>query len=351
MLKIAIIGAGPAGIYTAIKILETGLKADITIFDPKDPLITILPTGNRRCNLSYLEYDNKELAKFYPRGEKFLYSIFSRYGVQETLDDFKKYGIETYVQDDNRIFPTSNSSKEVRNKLLNAIKNKATFVKRRIDTPLANFDCTVLATGLKAGAKLAELYGHNVIPLKPSLTGLKIKEKEFLTLKGVSFNNFIFTEWGVSGPYIYKISSINAYKEFPYEIKIPLFDENELNVKLKENPKKLFKNVLSDFIPKSLSEILVKNEKQCANISKKEIEAVKTLKLTIIGTDNKGEIVHAGGVDLNEVDKNLKSKIAKNLWIVGEALDIDGFTGGFNLQNCWSSAALAAYDIFEKFSS
>ena len=78
---------------------------------------------------------------------------------------------------------------------------------------------------------------------------------------------------------------------------------------------------------------------------KKEIEELEFLTLTVTGPDNKGEIVHSGGVNLDEIDKNFKSKIAKNLWIIGEVLNIDGFTGGFNLQNCWSDAAICAQDI------
>ena len=112
-----------------------------------------------------------------------------------------------------------------------------------------------------------------------------------------------------------------------------------------DNPKKLFKSAVSEFIPKSLAILLIKNEVQCANTKKSEIESLEFLKLTALNKDNKGEIVHAGGADLNEIDKNLKSKIKDNLWIVGELLNIDGFTGGFNLQNCWSTAAIAAKDI------
>ena len=79
MKKIAIIGAGPSGVYLAIKLIEANPKIDITIFDKSDPLITLLPTGNKRCNLTYKNDDNIEYAKFYPRGEKFLYSVFKRY--------------------------------------------------------------------------------------------------------------------------------------------------------------------------------------------------------------------------------------------------------------------------------
>lgn len=350
MVKIAVIGGGPSGIFCALKLLEfLRDRADITVFEKSKPLQTLLPTGNGRCNLSYLEYDYKELASNFPRGEKFLYSVFSRYGIGDTLDDFEKIGVKTYVQEDLRIFPEENKASFVRKKLLEALNGKIKFVNTEIKNFPQGFDAVILATGLKSGALLPQSIGHKIIPLKSSLCGLKIKEKEFLTLEGVSFNGVVFTKDGVSGPFIYKLSSINAYKEFPYEIKIPLLDTKELFKKTGENPKKLFKNVVSEFIPKSLADLIVKSDKQCANTSKKEIEELSFLTLTAEDIDGRGEIVHAGGVSLDEVDRNLKSKIKENLWIIGEVLDTDGFTGGFNLQNCWSTAAIAAKDIAEKF--
>lgn len=352
MKKIAIIGAGPSGVFCAYKILEL-LKdkkqhAKITLFDKNNPLSTVLVTGNGRCNLAYNEYDYKELASNYPRGEKFLYSILKRYGLPETLEDFDKLGVETYVQEDNRIFPKSNKASDVKSALFNKIKNSVKFEVKEINEPILGYDATVLAIGLNYGADLAKKYGHNIIPLKSSLTGLKIKEKEFCELKGVSFNDLMFTDVGITGPYVYKLSSINAYKELPYEIEIPIINKEDLIKAMKENPKKLFKNVVADFIPKSLANLLIKSENQCANTTNKEIDSIINLKLTITGPDGRGEIVHAGGVDLNEIDKNLKSKIVENLWIIGEVLDIDGYTGGFNLQNCWSTASVAAFDIVEK---
>lgn len=348
MKKICIIGGGPSGVFCAIKLLEYINNPDITIFDKDKPLFTILPTGNGRCNLAYNEHDYRELAKNYPRGEKFLYSIFSRYGLSDTIADFEKIGVKTYIQDDNRIFPIENKSSYVRNKMLEAINNKVKFVNKNIKELPDGFDYYILSTGLKSGSKLLENLGHNIIPLKSALTGLKIKEKEFLSLKGVSINGVVFTDVGVSGPFIYKLSSINAYNDFPYKISIPLIDIEQLKSKVDENPKKLFRNIVSEFIPRSLVNILIKDDIQCANTKNIEIEKLKTLELTATDIDNKGEIVHAGGVLLNEVDKNLKSKICNNMWIIGEALDIDGFTGGFNLQNCWSTAAIAAKNISEK---
>ncbi len=345
--KIAIIGAGPAGIYCAIKILSE-IDAKIDIYEKNSPLHTLLPTGNGRCNLSYNEFDNKILASNYPRGEKFLYSVFAKYSPFDTIKDFNDMGIKTYIQDDGRIFPIKNSAKFVRDTLLSKLKNKVNFIKKEVNEKLTGYDAVILSVGLKNYPKIMQSYGHTIIDIKPSLVGLKIKEKEFSELEGVSFNDVIFTKNGVSGPFIYKLSSYMAYKDFPYKIKIPLICTDKLTEYVKLNPKKQFKNALSNFIPKSLAGVLIKSDVNCANTKKVDIEKLEYLNLTATGYDNNGEIVHAGGVKLNEIDNNFKSKIYPNLWIIGELLDVDGLCGGFNLQFCWSSAAICAKNIVQQ---
>lgn len=126
--KVAIIGAGPAGCMCAY---FASKNAEVTLFDASSPLHTLLYTGGGRCNLAYAEYDFKELAKFYPRGEKFLYSLFSKFFTADTIDFFEEIGVETYTQDDLRIFPTSNSAKDVREKFLKSLKN-CTFKKEKV---------------------------------------------------------------------------------------------------------------------------------------------------------------------------------------------------------------------------
>ena len=122
--NIAIIGAGAAGCMCAYFLLNNQPQANITIFDKGAPLRTLLPTGGGRCNLAHAEFDFKELAKNYPRGERFLYSVFSRYGTADTLETFEQMGIKCYFQENGRIFPESNSAKEVRETLLKNLKQE-----------------------------------------------------------------------------------------------------------------------------------------------------------------------------------------------------------------------------------
>ena len=394
MKKICIAGGGPAGVMAAIFASENP-ENKIYIFDKGIILNTLLPTGGGRCNLAYNEYNFKELAKFYPRGEKFLYSIFSRFSTKETIDFFKSIGVNTYVQEDSRIFPVSNSAKDVKEALLKQIDkknvkkvfeeieditktNKGFCVKTNKN--IYDFDAVVIACGGRgAGQKLAKKLGHNIIDLKPSLCALITQEKDFVSLAGISLKNtaaqvffenkkvkipdsmltgdILFTHTGVSGPLVYRISSYCAYLDFskakPLKIVFNIsgknFDEFDgifLN-DLKENPQKETINVLSKYIPKNLAAALCEKENidktqkagQLSKIDRQKLSSALTaFTVNIISSQKGEEIVTAGGVDLKEVNaKTMESKIVSGLYFCGEVLDIDGLTGGFNLQNCWST--------------
>ena len=365
--KIGIIGAGPAGCFCAYFLQD---KFDVTLFDFGSPLRTILPTGGGRCNLAHAEYDFRELAKNYPRGEKFLYSIFSRFSTADTIDIFNRLGIETYTQDDLRIFPTSNSAKEVREKLLNALK-KTTFKKERAlrinknpltivtDNGSYKFDKIVIALGGHAGYDCAKFLGHNIISPKPALTALKTAEN-LKSLAGISVRNvraegfqddILFTHEGVTGPLIYKISSIKARENFPYKLNLNLCEEINLQELMNKNPHKTIKNLLAEFIPKNLAEYILQNpDKKCHLIDGKTrdeiLNKLHNFIITVISPAKGGEVVTSGGVDLNEINpKTMESKLEKGVYFCGEVIDVDGFCGGYNLQNCWSTAYVTAMGI------
>ena len=242
--KVAIIGAGPAGCMCAYFAQK---YCDVTLFDLKNPLHTLLYTGGGRCNLAYEEYDFKELVKFYPRGEKFLYSIFSQFSTADTIEFFESIGVETYTQDDLRIFPKSNSAKDLRGKFLKSLKsceirkekvfrigvnrhaeldisscsraceaykggcrlrksasNQLALTGKipnqvrddvkvgdgciffvKTDKNIYQFDKVVIAVGGHAGFELAKNLGHKIIEPKPALTGL-ITSEDFKSLQGIS---------------------------------------------------------------------------------------------------------------------------------------------------------------------
>lgn len=378
--SVAIIGAGPAGCICAKFLIDSGIIP--TIFDKGKYLRTILPTGGGRCNLAHSEFDFKELAKNYPRGEKFLYSAFSKFGTQDTLDFFNSIGIDTYTQEDNRIFPKSNSAKEVQEKLLKVIQ-KSDFIKEEVEQieKLQNcykittnkgkyaFDIVVLAIGGHSDFKILTPLDLKIETPVQALVGLVTKE-DFSDISGVSIKNvkvngkdfknlgigdIIFTHKGISGPLIYKISSIYARKEKPYKINLKILENLNLQELLDKNPHKEIKNLLGLFVPKSFANWLLNNlniqeDTPCHKINGKMrnsiLNKLTNFEITIIGNVPDGEVVTCGGINLKEINPtSMESRKNEGLYFCGEVMDVDGFCGGFNLQNCWSTGFVAAKSI------
>lgn len=378
--SVAIIGAGPAGCVCA-KFLKNNGFCPI-IFDKGKYLRTILPTGGGRCNLAHAEFDFKNLTKNYPRGEKFLYSVFSKFGTEDAIQFFKQLGIETYTQEDNRIFPKSNSSRDVQEKLLKALKG-CKFVSEKVLSieKLDNcykiitnkssyaFDVVIVSTGGHGNWDIFNKMNLNIIPPTQALVGLVTKEN-FSAISGVSIKNvktygkefknsdngdIIFTHKGISGPLIYKISSIFARKEMPYKLVFQLVKDLDLQAELNKNPHKEIKNLLGQFVPKSFAEFVLEKldieknipcHKITGKLRDKIYKKLTTFEVTIISKVPDGEVVTCGGIDLKEINsKTMESKKYPNLYFCGEVLDIDGFCGGFNLQNCWSTAFVVAQSV------
>ena len=362
--KVVIIGGGPAGCICAYFLQD---RFDVSIIEKNSPLKTLLPTGGGRCNLAHAEFDFKELAKNYPRGEMFLYSVFSKFATSDTLDFFEKIGVETYIQENMRVFPQTDSAKDVREHFLQALK-KVRFIKEnalRVNQVEKGFsvvtdmgaykaDFVVVATGGHAAYDLIKMHGHKIIEPKPALVGLLTKEK-FAPISGVCINDVLFTHKGISGPKVYEISSLRAREKFPYKLHFDFIGEIDLQTELNTNPHKSIKNLLSEHIPKSFAEFVLtelkinpdtKSHAIDGKTRDKILNKLQNFEVNVTGTFPDGEVVTAGGVDLNEINsKNMQSKLVPHVYFCGEVMDIDGFCGGFNLQNCWSTGYLAAQGI------
>lgn len=362
--KVVIIGGGPAGCMCAYFLQN---DFDVIVLEKNSPLKTLLPTGGGRCNLCHAEFDFKELVKNYPRGEKFLYSVFSKFSTADTIEFFEKIGVPSYIQENLRIFPQSNSAKDVREHFLRAL-NKTKFVKENAlrinrkgdkfsvvtDMGAYNANYVVIASGGHATYDLIKMLGHKIVEPKPALVGLLTKEN-FSQISGVCINDLLFTHKGISGPRIYTISSLRARDKFPYKLNFDFIGKIDLQNDLNSNPHKSIKNLLADYVPKSFVEYVlqvlkINKETKCHAIDGKTrdriLDKLKNFEITVIGTSPDGEVVTAGGVDLKEINpKNLESKIVPHVYFCGEVMDIDGFCGGFNLQNCWSTGYLSAQGI------
>ncbi len=190
------------------------------------------------------------------------------------------------------------------------------------------------------------------------LSGVRVPNVEVKVGKTKVYGDLLFTHHGVSGPVIYTISSIFVRKEFPFEIIFKFADFKYMPQYFLEKSQMEVCNQLKPYVPKSLTKYILKTLGKDPDIRgsglgrtshQKLLDTLEYFKLHINGKMKNGEVVTCGGVDLKEVNpKTLESKQHQGLYFCGEVLDIDGFCGGFNLQNCWSTGYLTAQSIINR---
>ena len=397
MKKVIIIGGGASGFFTAANI-DTKLY-DVTILEQNsDVLQKVKISGGGRCNVSHACFDPRELVQFYPRGNKELLSVFTKFQPEDTMNWYEEHGVVLKIEDDNRIFPESNSSQSIIDCLVNECrKNNVKILTKqtvteilpqengyKIHTTDQNYfaDYVVFSTGSSPKAfKLLEKLGHQIIAPVPSLFTFNIKNEILKDLMGTSFQyvdieipklnleesgSLLITHWGLSGPAILKLSAWGARElaalKYQFEIIVNFIgtaseDALEIFKNFKENePKKSIGQAkIFDITNRFWQRILfvsgIDTTKQLANINNKEmqkiIENLCCCRMNVTGKSTfKEEFVTAGGVDLKEMDfKTMKSKKLPNFYISGEVLNIDAVTGGFNFQACWSEGWLIAQDL------
>lgn len=397
MKKVIIIGGGASGFFTAANI-DTKLY-DVTILEQNsDVLQKVKISGGGRCNVSHACFDPRELVQFYPRGHKELLSVFTKFQPGDTMNWYEEHGVALKIEDDNRIFPESNSSQSIIDCLVNECRKKNVKILTKqtvteilpqengykIHTTDQNYsaDYVVFSTGSSPKAfKILEKLGHQIITPVPSLFTFNIKNEILKDLMGTSFQyvdieipklnleesgSLLITHWGLSGPAILKLSAWGARElaalKYQFEIIVNFIgtaseDALEIFKKFKENePKKSIGQAkIFDITNRFWQRILfvsgIDTTKQLANINNKEmqkiIENLCRCRMNVTGKSTfKEEFVTAGGVDLKEMDfKTMKSKKLPNFYISGEVLNIDAVTGGFNFQACWSEGWLIAQDL------
>jgi len=362
-MNIAIIGGGTAGMMAAATIAETNPNIKITIYEKNAKLgRKFVLTGGGRCNLTTAITDIKQLMQKYPRGSRWFRFAMHEFGPKQTYEWFESHGIKLKVEG-LRVFPKSENGEEVVAMFLKIFKDAEIKYKTEINNlNQINADKIIIATGGKSGYNLAKSVGHTITPLAPTLTsftsdlsglsGVSIQNAK-LTLFDSSFEGpFLFTHKGITGPAVFAISAFNAYKKFDQEVDLfvdyaPDLNHEQLLKLLTDSQNEKVSKITRSFIPKSLAEAMGINiDKRVNEISKKQlikiVEKLKNHKISITGRTPGREIVTAGGVDLKEVDpKTMQSLKDKRIYFAGEILDVDGLTGGFNLQNAWATGRLA----------
>ncbi|MEJ6674216.1 MAG: NAD(P)/FAD-dependent oxidoreductase [Polaribacter sp.] len=403
MNKIVIIGGGAAGYFTAINAKEKNPELDITILEKgKEVLQKVRISGGGRCNVTHACFEPKELVKFYPRGEKELLGPFHQFMTGDTFEWFDDRGVPLKIEGDNRVFPEANTSQAIVDcfqKAVDALDIKVltnhgvNSVNRQdgkwlLHTKEQVFKADKLVIAAGSSKKIWELCAtldHAVIAPVPSLFTFNINDKRLVDLLGISVPNatvkvvgtkleasgpLLITHWGMSGPAVLKLSAFGARiladKNYQYNVEVNWLSrptDKVLNVLLNLKKKEPRKTVIlkSPFTEISrrlwerfvlFSDILKTQNWADLNSSQLEKlanELTKGMYNANGRTTFKDEFVTAGGVDLKEINfKRFESKKHNDLFFVGEVLNIDAVTGGFNFQNAWTGGYICAKALAEE---
>lgn len=396
--EVAIIGGGPAGLMAAI---QASKKARVILIEKNEILgRKILATGNGRCNLTNRFVD---VSRYHGGNSDFIKDILDQFDQFATMKFFTHLGIVLKEEDNGRIFPRTNQAQTIVDGLTDKVRNNKVrvdlssevkkisktnecFIIHFTNGKVIKSNKLILATGGKASHYLgssgdglfwAKILGHTIIPTYPALVPIETQETWVKQIQGLKVEgkstavvddkivsqkkgDILFTHYGLSGPSIMAhVGVIAPYLLKNVQIHLDLFTDktqsqlDQILVQIfNSSGKKTLKNSLSGLIPNNLASVIldilkIPQSKKTAEISKIDrIHIVKTLKNLILTIKQlrpfKEAQVTSGGIDLKQINpKTLQSKIIPGLYFCGEILDVDGDSGGFNLQWAWSSGYVA----------
>lgn len=406
--KVVVIGGGAAGMMAAISAAENG--AAVTLLEPNERLGKKLNiTGKGRCNVTN-DTDIEGLMAHIPRNGKFLYSALSRFGARDTMSFFEELGVPLKVERGNRVFPVSDCAFDISGALkrrlqklrVNLVRERALSVEaedgcvRAVRGEKNSYaaDAAILATGGVSypgtgstgdGYRMAAAWGHTIIEPRGSLVplvspdaccaqmqGLALKNVELTVFnrknKAVfrEFGEMLFTHFGVSGPLVLSASAhLRNWEKDSYRLSIdlkPALDEQKLEARIlrdvAENPNRGLDKIIGGLVHRSMVSVVLDkldlSAGQKANALTKEqrralIALLKHFPVAVSGTRPVEEaIVTTGGVKVGEVQPaTMESKLLHGLYFAGEVLDVDAYTGGFNLQIAWATGRQAGRSAAE----
>ena len=397
--RVIVIGGGPSGMLAAAVAAKNG--CDVCLLEKNDMLgKKLLITGKGRCNVTnYCDADNV-INNINSKNPKFMFAPLNAFSCYDTYALFEQLGVPLKVERGNRVFPVSDRSNDIRNALkkyitelgVKVIFEKAVSVtaspfKVMTDKKEYLADSVIIATGGVSypltgstgdGYKFAAEFSHNIIAPKPSLVAL-VGQRELcsclagLSLKNVSvkimnkrgkekysaFGEMLFTHNGVSGPIILTASARLDFSDGPYILYIdlkPALSEDVLDKRILNDftkySNKDFINSLSELLPRKIIPKIVElsgiDPRTKVNVvtkaqRKQLIHSIKNFAVELYSKAGFDEaVITAGGVDVSQIDpKTMESKLVKGLYFVGEVLDVDANTGGYNLQIAFSTGYLA----------
>jgi predicted Rossmann fold flavoprotein len=397
---IVVVGAGPAGLFAAITAREHAPAVPVVVCEKSSrALAKVLVSGGGRCNVTHACFEPRELVTRYPRGGRELRGPLTRFGPAETADWFAGRGIALKTEPDGRMFPVTDDARTVATALLDTARDAG--VDLRLDQGVravepgdgSGFTVTladgstlsarqvVLATGGGGDAcALAAALGHTIVPPVPSLFSLDCAEPWLTALAGVAVPDatvslgagrgalsrrgpVLVTHRGLSGPAVLVLSAWAARElhaaGYRTELRVdwlPAVAATGLDSLLQEWARAHGAQPVAAAGPGGLPKRLwtalagragLADTRRWGDLGRADRERLAaTLSDTRLQTcgrsTNKDEFVTCGGVDLREVDfRTMESRVQPGLYLAGEVLDIDGVTGGFNFQNCWTTGRLA----------
>jgi predicted Rossmann fold flavoprotein len=407
---VVVIGGGPAGMMAAGRAAELGAKVAL-VEKNQSLGKKLLMTGGGRCNLTNTGDSDQEFIKKLGSKGKFLFSSSAAFGPKEVVDFFEVRGLPTKIEKNGRVFPVTDKAQDVLailQKYLQENKVKIFFGQEVVNFETKNgqikrvelkngrifADRFILCTGGKsypltgstgAGYKWAQDLGHRIICPVPALVPIRIKESWSQKLQGLSFDQveinvfqknkkqaaekgeIIFTHFGLSGPAVINLSKrvgellagggVSIAIDFMPGVNVSELDKN-LQQDFKKNINKDLKNYLSKLLPQKLTDELIilsgiEPKRKLNFVTQEErkriVSLLKSLRFNVDGLlDYDQAMVTSGGIDLKEIDsKTMQSKIISNLFLAGEIIDLDGPTGGYNLQICWSTGYAAGTHVAE----
>lgn len=405
MKDIVIIGGGAAGLMAAAQLSLLGQRC--TLIEKNKILGKKLRiTGKGRCNVTN-NCEVRTLVENTVSGGRFLYGAFSCFSPEDTMAFFEMQGVPLKTERGNRVFPESDKAIDITQALIRGAEQakiihgeaegiltqdgKCIGVRLK-DNRVVKAECVLLSTGGASypltgssgdGYKMAEALGHTIVPLRPSLVPLVSSESWVHSLSGISLRNvgltlyqngkkiyedfgeLLFTHFGLSGPLILSASAHltkGAKCTVVLDLKPALSDEKldaRLMRELSESPKRQLKAVMKTLLPQAMAEPILEKAglletMRACDVTKGQREALrnvlKALEIKIDGFRPIDEaIITAGGVSVKEIQpKTMESKIVRGLYFAGEVIDADAYTGGFNLQIAFSTAASAARAMAEE---
>ena len=404
VFELIVVGGGASGFMSAITAAENQVKKIIILESSNKLLEKVRISGGGRCNVTNASWVPSEFIDNYPRGRKKLIESFSRFATGDVFEWFQNKGVKLKIEDDLRVFPISDSSLDIVNCLRNRAQNIGIkisvkkFVRRieRVDKNglfkvfvsqddfLFAKKLLISTGGHPSGHRLAESLGHQIIKPVPSLFSFSCKDEKLKACRGVTVKNvyleiylnnkyfksqgdLLVTHWGFSGPGILRLSSEAARElyekkyNFKLRIKWTNLDYVELTNRMNNLREVNGRSNLCNSRPIPsltkrlwvylLNKLEIDNSKTWSELfSAERIMIINILLNDEYQISGKGpfadEFVTSGGVSLDEVSlKTMESCICKGLYFSGEILDVDGVTGGFNFQHCWTSGWLAGQAI------